>query len=128
MNKANLFKVMEDSIKRPESFSPLSNCNATIYTVRVGGKVWRVLKSYSTVVACYSQSSGNCYVRDKYSNTTSKQVSRFINEFNAQKVIYLYNRKDKGIMANADGMVFKATSQKIADLMKSDWAEVIEDI
>lgn len=83
-----------------DSMSPeyrLNSCTAWYKIIKQGNYNYTILKSYNTIVALYSNRSGNLYVYNYYSNTTSQHVSKFIDKMCPSRVIYLYERSDKVI-------------------------------
>lgn len=82
------------------SMSPeyrLNTCTAWYKTIKQGNYNYTILKSYNTIVALYSSRTGNLYVYNYYSATTSQHVSKFIKKMCPSRVMYLYERSDKVI-------------------------------
>lgn len=63
------------------------------------GKKYRILRSYSTIVAVYSVTSNYIIVRDFYSHTTVQHIYKFrklLSTIDGQiGMLFLYRRKDR---------------------------------
>lgn len=59
------------------------------------GKEYALIKSYSTIVGCYSTRTGTLYCFDFYSRTTSHHISKARKYINASRITYLYRRSDR---------------------------------
>lgn len=127
MKREKLFAIMKDAIVGKRATYNLTRVSL-VYDIKIKDKSWIVLTSYDVVVACYSPDRDICYVRNRFTPTTQKHVSKFITRYNPESTIYMYDRSDRVVVAHSNGTKFKAPSEMLAKMMKNDWDDMIEDI
>ena len=76
---------------------------------------WVILKSYATLVACYSNKTNTVYGLNYFSATTCQHIHKFANLMNARKIVWLY----------PTSRCSKKWAEKMYDC---DYAELIEDL
>ena len=87
-----------------------------------------VVQSYSTYVAIFSHVTGTLYVFDNYSNTTCQHIRKAAKTLNADRIIWLYRRRDNLIEVDCHtGKGWKLTSQEFQSVHKLDYSTYIED-
>ena len=103
MTKTDLIHMVEKEVENFIYVEPLYYCNARIYYTTN----FIVLKSYSTVVACYDTDKNTFYVFNFYSTTTQQHISKFIQCVTQARfpvlynIVYLYARSDKVAVVKA---------------------------
>lgn len=98
MTRTELINFMGENARGKDEIQ-LNTCQAWI--INCGN--YAILKSYSTLVALYSDLTGTVYVLDRYSTTTDKHVAKFMKEVNAMRAVYLYRRSDGFIQKDLCG-------------------------
>lgn len=107
----------------------LNSCTAWYKRVTKGNYSYTILKSYNTIVALYSSRTGNLYVYNYYSATTSQHISKFIRNICPSRVMYLYERSDKVIEVDyVTGKVTRSNKIIRKNLEDCDYTIEIESI
>lgn len=93
-----------------EGSYPIKQGNGTTYIACY------VLKSYSTHVAFITYHTRKAYVFNYYSATTCQHISKFLKDYGAKEVYYLYQRSDHTGYYNFTTGERKTFSQIINDI------------
>lgn len=108
MTKTQLFEEAEKYYPLCEHYK-LYRCSADFspFVAFSDGKGYRILRSYSTIVAVYCEQSNYIIVRDYYSQTTVQHIYKFRKLLSARYgeigMLFLYKRRDKVIAKFATG-------------------------
>lgn len=87
-----------------------------------------VVQSYSTYVAIFSHETGTLYVFDKYSNTTCQHIHKVAKMLNADRIVWLYRRRDNLIELDCHtGEGWKLTNADWNKVLECDFSSYIEN-
>ena len=105
----------------------VANCKAQIIETRKPGVY--LLKSYSTIVGVFTESTGTLYIFDYYSATTYQHIYKAAKILVADRITWLYRKSNRDIETSLTcyANTFKATAEQYDRLEESDWAIMIAD-
>lgn len=129
MTRTELICWAQDEARFTISWKPLRSCKACYTRVNDSkGKSYYILRSYSTIVAVYSESTGTVYEFDRYSTTTSQHVYKFALDMMASYITHLYIRSDKRIETCFGYVGYRPTKEEWKNVLDTDYAIEIETI
>lgn len=99
------------------TYTKVMNINDTLYIVTI-------LKSYSTIVACYIHETDTLIVLDKYSATTYQHVNKFSRIFNPSNKVFLY-RNSISIAYETPTVTYKWHKKSYESALEDDFAEIL---